>query len=115
MPKPEVDSITGLAPSISIEQKTAGRNPRSTVGTITEIYDYLRVLFARVGQGYCHVSGLPIRAQSIEQIVESIAALGGTRDGASQRLTILAPLIQNQKGEYRDLFGELPSQTLRPE
>ncbi len=75
MPKPDVDSITGLSPSISIEQKTAGRNPRSTVGTITEIYDYLRVLFARVGQGYCYVSGKPIRAQSADQIVESIAAL----------------------------------------
>ena len=61
MPKPEVDYIGGLAPSISIQQKTAGRNPRSTVGTITEVYDYLRVLFARVGQGYCYVSGLPIR------------------------------------------------------
>lgn len=105
MPKPDVDSITGLAPSISIEQKTAGRNPRSTVGTITEVYDYLRVLFARVGQGYCYVSGLPIRAQSAEQIIESIA-----RTPEGTRLVVLAPLIQNQKGEYRDLFEDLLKQ-----
>ena len=119
MTKPDVDSITGLAPSISIEQKTAGRNPRSTVGTITEIYDYLRVLFARVGQGYCHVSGLPIRAQSADQIVESIAATlssgntaasgKGAADGV-RRVLILAPLIQNQKGEHRDLFDDLLKQ-----
>src|SRR5437899_1510222 len=67
MPKPEVDSITGLAPSISIQQKTSGRNPRSTVGTITEIYDYLRVLYARVGTGYCPQCKRPIAAQSPEQ------------------------------------------------
>ncbi|QDT36977.1 excinuclease ABC subunit UvrA [Stratiformator vulcanicus] len=105
MPKPDVDSISGLAPSISIEQKTAGRNPRSTVGTITEIYDYLRVLFARVGQGYCYVSGLPIRAQTTEQIVDAIAAL---EDGTKYQ--ILSPLIQNQKGEFRDLFEDLLKQ-----
>ena len=102
MPKPEVDYIGGLAPSISIQQKTAGRNPRSTVGTITEVYDYLRVLYARVGQGYCYVSGLPIRAQSTDQIVAAIEQLEpGTK------YSILAPLIQNQKGEYRDLFEDL--------
>jgi excinuclease ABC subunit A len=72
MPKPDVDSISGLAPSISIQQKSTSRNPRSTVGTITEIYDFLRVLYARVGQGYCHVSGLPIRAQSADQIIDSL-------------------------------------------
>ncbi len=102
MPKPEVDYIGGLAPSISIQQKTAGRNPRSTVGTITEVYDYLRVLFARVGQGYCHVSGLPIRAQSTDQIVAAIEQLE-----AGTKFSVLAPLIQNQKGEYRDLFEDL--------
>ena len=102
MPKPEVDHIGGLAPSISIQQKTAGRNPRSTVGTITEVYDYLRVLYARVGQGYCHVSGLPIRAQSTDQIVAAIEQLP-----AGAKFSILAPLIQNQKGEYRDLFEDL--------
>jgi excinuclease ABC subunit A len=66
MPKPDVDAISGLAPSISIQQKTSGRNPRSTVGTITEIYDYLRVLFARVGQGFCAVCDRPITAQTVE-------------------------------------------------
>src|SRR5438552_9599463 len=75
MPKPEVDSITGLAPSISIQQKTSGRNPRSTVGTITEVYDYLRVLFARVGQGHCTQCRRPITAQSPEQIIDSITRL----------------------------------------
>ena len=102
MPKPEVDYIGGLAPSISIQQKTAGRNPRSTVGTITEVYDYLRVLYARVGQGYCYKSGLPIRAQSTDQIVASIGGLG---KGA--RFAVLAPLIRDQKGEYKDLFEDL--------
>ncbi len=102
LPKPEVDSITGLSPSISIQQKTAGRNPRSTVGTITEIFDYLRVLFARVGQGHCPTCDRPITAQAPEQIVDSIACLSeGTR------FTVLAPLIQRQKGEYRDLFEDL--------
>src|SRR5215210_1281257 len=72
MPKPEVDSITGLSPSISIQQKTAGRNPRSTVGTITEVYDYLRVLFARIGQGHCPECSRPITAQSREQIIRRI-------------------------------------------
>jgi excinuclease ABC subunit A len=102
MPKPEVDSITGLAPSISIQQKTSGRNPRSTVGTITEIFDYLRVLFARVGQGHCTNCGRPITAQSPEQIIDSIARL---EDGT--KFLLLAPIIQRQKGEYRDLFDDL--------
>ena len=105
MPKPEVDVITGLAPSISIQQKTSGRNPRSTVGTITEIYDYLRVLFARVGQGTCPKCERPITAQSSEQIIESLLKLPeGTR------FMVLAPMIQRQKGEYRDLFEDLLKQ-----
>jgi excinuclease ABC subunit A len=105
MPKPEVDAISGLAPSISIQQKTSGRNPRSTVGTITEIYDYLRVLYARVGDGFCPKCGLPITAQTHEQILEHLARLpGGTR------YTVLAPLVQRQKGEYRDLFVDLLKQ-----
>ncbi|MCH7685154.1 MAG: excinuclease ABC subunit UvrA, partial [Planctomycetes bacterium] len=105
MPKPEVDSVTGLSPSISIQQKATGRNPRSTVGTITEIYDYLRVLFARVGQGDCHQCGRPITAQTIEQILEGISRLPqGTR------FQILAPIVQQQKGEYRDLFDDLLKQ-----
>jgi excinuclease ABC subunit A len=102
MQKPDVDSITGLAPSISIQQKTSGRNPRSTVGTITEIFDYLRVLFARIGQGHCTQCGRAITAQSPEQIIDSIARLSeGTR------FLVLAPIIQRQKGEYRDLFDDL--------
>ena len=102
MPKPDVDSISGLAPSISIQQKSTSRNPRSTVGTITEIHDYLRVLFARVGQGYCYISGKPIQAQSTDQIIDSILSLP-----AGTRFQILAPLVQNQKGEFRDLFEDL--------
>ncbi|MFN9372953.1 MAG: excinuclease ABC subunit A, partial [Planctomycetaceae bacterium] len=105
MPKPEVDLITGLAPSISIQQKTSGRNPRSTVGTITEIYDYLRVLFARVGQGFCPECNRPITAQTSDQILEALLRLPeGTR------FVVLAPLIQRQKGEYRDLFEDLLKQ-----
>lgn len=105
LPKPEVDAISGLAPSISIQQKTASRNPRSTVGTITEIYDYLRVLFARVGQGRCVQCQKPITAQTIDQILESILTLPeGTK------FQVLAPLVQNQKGEFRDLFADLLKQ-----
>ncbi|MSR57568.1 MAG: excinuclease ABC subunit UvrA [Planctomycetaceae bacterium] len=105
MPKPEVDSITGLSPSISIQQKSSGRNPRSTVGTITEIYDYLRVLFARVGQGICPQCDRPITAQTREQILESLLKLPeGTR------FLVLAPVVQRQKGEYRDLFDDLLKQ-----
>src|SRR5213075_2052659 len=105
LPKPDVDLLAGLSPSISIQQKTAGRNPRSTVGTITEVYDYLRVLYARVGQGHCPQCRRPITAQSREQIIEHIFALP---EGA--RLSILAPLIRQQKGEYRDLFEDLLKQ-----
>ena len=102
MPKPDVDYIVGLSPSISISQKSAGKNPRSTVGTITEIYDYLRVLFARVGDGHCPECKRPIEAQSREQILERILQLeSGTK------FVVLAPRIQGQKGEYRDLFEEL--------
>ena len=105
MPKPDVDTITGLSPSISIQQKATSRNPRSTVGTITEIYDYLRVLFARVGQGHCSNCGRAITAQSTDQIVESIGALPeGTR------FQVLAPVVQQQKGEFRDLFADLLKQ-----
>ena len=102
MPKPDVDLIDGLSPSISISQKSGGQSPRSTVGTITEIYDYLRVLYARVGKGHCPHCGRPITAQTQEQIVQQILALP---EGA--RLTLLAPLIRRQKGEYKDLFDDL--------
>ena len=105
MPKPDVDSITGLAPSISIQQKTAGKNPRSTVGTITEIFDYLRVLFARIGRPSCYQCGRPITAQSREQIVEQVL-----RQPDGMRFSILAPLVQRQKGEFRDLFQDLLKQ-----
>lgn len=102
LPKPNVDSISGLAPSISIQQKSTSRNPRSTVGTITEIFDYLRVLFARVGQGYCYVSGKPIKAQATDSIIDSIA-----QQPEGTRYSILAPIVQNQKGEFKDLFADL--------
>ncbi len=103
MPKPEVDRIDGLSPSISIQQKTGGRNPRSTVGTITEINDYLRVLFARVGQGHCPNCGRPVAAQTREQIVARI--LEDVPAGTS--FLVLAPVVRGQKGEYKDLFADL--------
>jgi excinuclease ABC subunit A len=100
--KPDVDLLAGLSPSISIQQKTAGRNPRSTVGTITEIHDFLRVLYARVGQGHCPQCGRPITAQTREQILARIQALPeGTR------LLVLAPVVRGQKGEYKDLFEDM--------
>ena len=102
MPKPEVDSIEGLSPTISISQKTAGRNPRSTVGTITEIYDYLRVLYARVGQGHCPQCNRPVTAQTREQIIAQILSF---EEGTP--IAVLAPLIRGQKGEFRDLFDDL--------
>ncbi len=105
MPKPDVEYISGLSPSISISQKTSGQNPRSTVGTVTEIYDYLRVLYARVGKGYCPECGRPITAQTKEQILQQILAL----PRGTKRL-LLAPLIRGKKGEYRDLFADLLKQ-----
>src|SRR5712671_5772457 len=102
MQKPDVDFLSGLAPAISIQQKTAGRNPRSTVGTITEIHDYLRVLYARVGQGHCPQCGRPITAQSRDQIIARILALP---EGA--RFLVLAPVVRGQKGEYKDLFQDM--------
>ena len=102
MEKPDVDSIDGLSPAISIDQKTTSRNPRSTVGTVTEIYDYLRLLYARVGRPHCPVCGRPIAGQSIDSIVEQILALPeGTR------FTVNAPVVRDRKGEFRDLFEEL--------
>src|SRR5271156_994195 len=100
--KPDFDYLSGLSPSISIQQKTAGRNPRSTVGTITEIHDYLRVLYARVGQGHCPQCNRPITAQTREQILARILALAeGTR------FLVLAPVVRGQKGEYKDLFEDM--------
>ncbi len=102
MQKPDVDQIDGLSPAISIEQKTTSRNPRSTVGTVTEIYDYLRLLYARVGIPYSPATGLPIESQTISQMVDRIMALPeGTR------LYLLAPIVRGRKGEYRKDFAEL--------
>ena len=105
MPKPDVDLISGLSPSISISQKSSGQNPRSTVGTITEIYDFLRVLFARCGQGHCPQCGRPITAQTREQIIDRIGTLA-----TGTKFSLLAPLIRGQKGEHRDLFDDLLKQ-----
>src|SRR5216110_2347222 len=91
LPKPDVDYIGGLSPSVSIQQKTAGRNPRSTVGTITEVSDFLRVLYARLGQGHCVKCGRPITAQTREQIIDRI----------------LAPVVRGQKGEFKDFFADM--------
>ena len=99
MPKPDVDFISGLSPSISISQKTSGKNPRSTVGTITEIYDFLRILYARVGQGYCPRCDNPISAQSRDQIIASIL-----REPKGTKFQILAPVVRAQKGEHREMF-----------
>ena len=96
MQKPDVDSIEGLSPAISIEQKTTSRNPRSTVGTVTEIHDYMRLLWARVGVPYSPATGLPIEAQTVSQMVDRIMAMG---DGT--RLYILAPIVRGRKGEYK--------------
>src|SRR3954465_2268022 len=102
MEKPDVDSIEGLSPAISIEQKTTRRTPRSTVGTVTEIYDYLRLLYARVGRPHCPVCGRPISGQSIDSIVEQILTLPeGTR------FTVNAPIVRDRKGEFKDRFEEL--------
>jgi excinuclease ABC subunit A len=102
MEKPDVDSIDGLSPAISIDQKTTSRNPRSTVGTVTEIYDYLRLLYARVGRPHCPVCGRPIEGQSLESIVDQILALP---DGT--RFTVNAPVVRDRKGEYKDVLEEL--------
>jgi excinuclease ABC subunit A len=102
MEKPDVDAIEGLSPAISIEQKTAGRNPRSTVGTVTEIYDYLRLLWARAGMPHCPQCGLPVRRQSATQIVDQILAWP-----EGSRIEVLAPLVRGRKGEFRELFEEM--------
>ncbi len=102
MGKPDVDSIEGLSPAISIEQKTTSRNPRSTVGTVTEIHDYMRLLWARVGVPYSPVTGLPIEAQTVSQMVDRVMAMAeGTR------LLLLAPVVRDRKGEYRKELAEL--------
>jgi len=102
MEKPDVDRIEGLSPAIAIEQKTASHNPRSTVGTVTEIYDYLRLLFARAGTAHCHRCGRPISAQRIDEIIDRVMSLPG-----GSRVIILAPLVSESKGSHRKLLQQL--------
>ena len=105
MERPDVDLIDGLSPVIAIEQKTVGRNPRSTVGTVTEIYDFLRLLYARASDAYSYVSGRPMRRQSDDEIIDAIAAFPeGTR------VLVLAPVVRGRKGHYRDLFEQVARQ-----
>ena len=106
--RPDVDSIEGLSPAISIEQKTTSRSPRSTVGTITEIYDYLRLLYASVGTPHCPNCGRPIARQTEDQIVQRILQLG-----AGERVTVMAPIVRGRKGEFKDLLDELDQQGFR--
>ena len=105
MDKPDVDMIEGLSPAISIEQKATSHNPRSTVGTVTEIHDYLRLLFARAGTPYCPEHDLPLQAQSVGEMVDAVLALPeGTR------LMILAPVARERKGEFVDVFAQMQAQ-----
>jgi excinuclease ABC subunit A len=107
MDKPDVDLIEGLSPAISIEQKTTSKNPRSTVATVTEIYDYLRLLFARVGKPFCYQCKKPITSQTVQQIVDQLLAMApGTR------IQILAPVVRGRKGEYRKVFADLRKEGL---
>src|SRR5579871_6764695 len=106
--RPDVDSIEGLSPAISIEQKTTSRSPRSTVGTITEIYDYLRLLYASVGTPHCPNCGRPIQRQTGEQIVQRILQLG-----TGERVTVMAPMVRGRKGEFRELLDQLDQQGFR--
>jgi excinuclease ABC subunit A len=101
MEKPDVDYIDGLSPAISIDQKTTSRNPRSTVGTVTEIYDYLRLLYARIGVPHCHRCGKVIAQQSVDQMVDAVA---GLEEGA--RIQLLAPVVRGRKGEYHKLIDD---------
>ena len=102
--KPDVDLIEGLSPAISIEQKSTTGNPRSTVGTVTEIYDYLRLLFARVGIPHCYNCGKPVKKQSSSQIIDSILSTF-----KNKKISVLSPLIRGRKGHYRELFEEVLS------
>lgn len=107
MDKPDVDQIDGLSPAISIDQKSTSRNPRSTVGTITEVYDYLRLLFARVGHPHCPVCGREVKHQSATQIVDEIQKLGDIKAKPPIRVLILAPIVRDRKGEFSQLFTDL--------
>jgi len=105
MEKPDVDAIEGLSPAISIEQKSAGHNPRSTVGTVTEIYDYLRLLYARAGTPHCATCGRPVERMSAGQIADVVLSWP-----AGTRLEVLAPMVRGRKGEFRDLFEQVRKQ-----
>src|SRR5690606_38085043 len=107
MEKPDVDHIEGLSPAISIEQKSTSHNPRSTVGTITEIYDYLRLLYARVGIPRCPDHGFPLEAQTVSQMVDQVLALEQDPAKAEQRWMLLAPVIRDRKGEHAQVFEQL--------
>ena len=104
MDKPDLDSIDGLSPAISIDQKTTSRNPRSTVGTVTEIYDYLRLLWARIGTPHCPKCGKEIRQQTVDQIIDQLTALP-----ERTRLQIMAPVIRGRKGEHQKIFEDARS------
>ena len=109
--RPDVDTVEGLSPAISIEQKTTSRSPRSTVGTITEIYDYLRLLYSSIGVPHCHRCGRQISRQTTEQIVASIMALrAGGANGEGERVMILAPIVRGRKGEFRKIFEQLAAE-----
>src|SRR6187549_2720372 len=105
MEKPDVDTIEGLSPAISIEQKSTSHNPRSTVGTITEVYDYLRLLYARVGTPRCPNHGFPLEAQTISQMVDQVLA-----QPEESRLMLLAPVVRERKGEHVQVFEQLRAQ-----
>ncbi|MEO6517820.1 MAG: excinuclease ABC subunit UvrA, partial [Pseudoxanthomonas sp.] len=110
MEKPDVDHIEGLSPAISIEQKSTSHNPRSTVGTITEIYDYLRLLYARVGLPRCPDHHYPLEAQTVSQMVDQVLALGASPESSEQRYMMLAPVIRERKGEHAQVFDQLRAQ-----
>lgn len=103
MNKPEVDSIEGLAPAISIEQKTTNRNPRSTVGTITEVYDYMRLLFAHIGEAHCHICGRSVEKQSVEEITETILE----KFSNGEKFMVMAPIVKDKKGTHKNIFVNL--------
>ena len=107
MDKPDVDYIEGLSPAISIDQKSASHNPRSIVGTTTEIYDYLRLLYARIGHPHCPVCGLEVSRMSVEQIVGVVSRQSSVVSKKGRRIMILAPVIKDRKGEYTQLFEDL--------
>lgn len=112
MEKPDVDYIEGLSPAISIDQKSAARNPRSTVGTVTEVYDYMRLLWARVGDVYCYQCGKPVSKMSASQMVDAIIArftkqAASSTPNAERKIMILAPLVRDRKGEHRQVFAQI--------